>query len=138
MFVVTKELSIYQDFFDGIERLLKTTAPTQVSFNSTYSKSALKRTLKEYTSKDMRKNVEALYKRVEKHFSVSSDTPGSAPTTEEGTALQDVWTACQDELVGQTETFSRLISQCYEGSGAALEFTPAEIEQYFRQARRSK
>jgi hypothetical protein len=95
----------------------------------------------------MRRNIEALYKRVEKHFSLASEQPGgtsgsglasSVFTTEEGSALQDVWTACQDEMVRETEKYTGLIAQCYEGVGVTLEFTPSEVEQFFRVARRSK
>lgn len=87
----------------------------------------------------MRRNVDALYKRVDKHFSLASEQPGGGPAVaEEGSALQDVWTACQDEMVRDTEKYARLISQCYEGVGVALEFTPTDVEQYFRMAQRSK
>jgi len=96
----------------------------------------------------MRRNIDALYKRVEKHFSLASEQPGGASgsgltssavfTTEEGSALQDVWTACQDEMVRETEKYTRLIAQCYEGNGVTLEFTPSDVEQFFRVARRSK
>lgn len=128
-----------QEFFEGVERLLKTTAPSQVSSNSSFGKSALKRAVKDYSSKDMRRHVDILYKRVEKHFSLASEQPGGAVTvTEEGSALQDVWAACQDEMLKETDRFSKLIAQCYEGTGLTLEYTPAEVEQYFRAARRSK
>ena len=48
--------------------MLKTTAPTEVQNSSSYSKSALKKVVKEYNGKDIRKHVDALFKRVEKHF----------------------------------------------------------------------
>jgi len=74
--------------------LLKTTAPTEVQNNSTYSKSALKKVVKEYNAKDVRKNIDALFKRVEKHFEDEGGTsssnlgglqPGSAlPTSKLG------------------------------------------------------
>lgn len=87
----------------------------------------------------MRRHVEALYKRVDKHFSLASEPPGGGATVaEEGSALQDVWSACQDELLKETDNFSRLLTQCYEGIGVSLEYTPTEVEQYFRAARRSR
>lgn len=66
-----------QDYFEGVERLLKTTAPTEVQNNGSYSKSALKKVVKEYNAKDVRKHVDALFKRVEKHF---EDDGGSTPS----------------------------------------------------------
>jgi hypothetical protein len=74
--------------------LLKTTAPTEIQNNSAYSKSALKKVVKEYSAKDVRKHVDALFKRVEKHFEDEGGTsssnlgglqPGSAlPTSKPG------------------------------------------------------
>ena len=84
----------------------------------------------------MRKYVDALYKRVEKHFSLAAEQPGGV--AEEGSALQDVWVACQDELLKETENFQRLMAQCYESTGVTLEYTLPEVEQYFKAARRSR
>ena len=53
--------------------MLKTTAPSEISSNSSYSKSALKKVVKEYNAKDIRKYVDALFKRVEKHFGDADD-----------------------------------------------------------------
>ena len=57
--------------------MLKTTAPTEVQNNGTYSKSALKKVVKEYNAKDVRKHVDALFKRVEKHFEDEGGTSAS-------------------------------------------------------------
>lgn len=87
----------------------------------------------------MRRHIEVLYKRIEKHFSLATEQPGGGvAVAEEGSALQDVWSACQEEVLKETDYFSRLMAQCYEGTGVTLEYTPAEVEQYFRAARRSR
>lgn len=126
-----------QEFFEGVERLLKTTAPSQVSASSAFSKSALKRAVKDYSQKDLRRAVEALYKRVDKHFSLASEQ-GGVTISEEGTALVDVWKACESEMARETEMFGRLISQCYEGTGVQLEFTVADVEAFFRNTRKGR
>lgn len=128
-----------KDYFDGVERLLKTTAPSEVHNNSNYNKSALKRVLKEYTSKDMRRNIEALYKRVDKHFSMASDTTGGddgSNSVASGLVLAGVWKACEEGMVRDTEKFNRFIGQCYEGVG--LEYTIGEVESYFVQRGKGK
>jgi hypothetical protein len=112
---------------------LKTTAPSEVSGNSSYSTSALKKVVKEYTAKDVRKHVDALFKRVEKHFTeasekATSDGGGIAP----GTVMVGVWKACEAELLRITEVFSNRISQCYGQSGISLDYTAADVEAAFR------
>ncbi|EGN91691.1 hypothetical protein SERLA73DRAFT_67000 [Serpula lacrymans var. lacrymans S7.3] len=125
------------DYLDGLERLLLTTAPTEVSKNSSYSKSSLKKVIKEFDGKDVRKLVDILFKRVEKHFTEASEKA----TTEEssviapGTVLVGVWKACEEELQRITELFNKRIAQCYADSGLSLEYTAADVEAAFRRHR---
>ncbi len=129
-----------QEHFEGVERLLKTTAPTEVTSNSSYSRSALKKVVKEYTTKDVRKYIDALFKRVEKHFTEASEKAttedasaniGIAP----GTVMVGVWKACEEELLRITELFNKRISQCYKESNVSLEYSAADVEGAFRRHR---
>lgn len=125
-----------QDYFEGVERLLKTTAPTEIPNNSSYSKSALKKVIKEFTAKDLRKHVDALFKRVEKHFTEASEsTTGEVNGMAAGTVLVGVWKACEDELLRITELFGKRIAQCYQSSGVTLEYTAADVEAAFKRHR---
>ncbi|KAJ7783605.1 exocyst complex component Sec3-domain-containing protein [Mycena maculata] len=125
------------DYFEGVERLLKTTAPSEVSTNASYNKSALKKVVKEYNAKDLRKHVDALFKRVEKHFTEASEKT----TTEEsggiapGTVMVGVWKACEEELLRITELVTKRISQCYADSGVTLDYTASDVEATFRRQR---
>ena len=142
--------------------MLKTTAPTEVQNNSSYSKAALKKVTKEYGSRDVRKHVDALFKRVEKHFeddggaasNVGGVQPGSAlPTSRQvpnsafdpdvlsnggvgvgagGAVVAGVWKACEDELMKMTELFRERIAQCYANSGVWLEYGPADVRSAFK------
>jgi hypothetical protein len=132
--VLRRPFSKIIDYFEGLDRQLKTTAPTEISNNSNFSKSALKKVVKEYNSKDVRKHIEVLFKRVEKHF-----TEASEKTTNEdrgamvaGTVMNGVWKACEAELLRITEFFGKRISQCYPDTGLSLEYTSADIESGFR------
>ncbi|KAG5647578.1 hypothetical protein DXG03_008931 [Asterophora parasitica] len=125
------------DYFEGVERLLKTTAPTEVSNNSIYSKSALRKVVREYSSKDLRKHVDALFARVQKHF---ADASGKTTTEESGgivpgTVLVGIWKACEEELLRITDLFAKRISQCYSNTSILLEYTAADIEAAFRRHR---
>ncbi|KDQ63382.1 hypothetical protein JAAARDRAFT_53605 [Jaapia argillacea MUCL 33604] len=125
------------DYFEGVERLLKTTAPTEVSNNGSYNKSSLKKVTKEYNGKDIRKYVDALFGRVEKHFTEASEKATTEKTSgiTPGTVMVGVWKACEEELLRITDLFSKRISQCYAESGVSLEYTPADVEAAFRRHR---
>ncbi|KAF9652003.1 hypothetical protein BDM02DRAFT_3090034 [Thelephora ganbajun] len=150
------------DYFEGIERLLKTTAPTEVQNNSTYSKSALKKVVKEYNAKDIRKHIDALFKRIEKHFEDDGVTssnlgglqPGSALPTSKlgpnstlgpdgylngsasggagGVVVAGVWKACEEEVLRITELFQKRVGQCYANSGVSLEYGPGDVRDAFK------
>ena len=145
--------------------MLKTTAPTEVQNNGTYSKSALKKIVKEYTAKDVRKHIDVLFKRVEKHFeddggvtsNVGGIQPGSALPTSKlgpnstfgldaqannsvgggagGAVVAGVWKACEDELLRTTEMFQKRIGQCYASTGVSLEYGPADVRDAFKKHR---
>ena len=126
-----------QEFFEGLERLLKTTAPSEVQKNSNYSKSSLKKVLKEFDGKDVRKHIDVLFRRVEKHFTEAEEkatreeSSGIAP----GTVMVGVWKACEEELQRMTEGFNARISQCYADSGITMEYTSSDVESGFKRHR---
>lgn len=124
-----------QDYFEGIERLLKMTAPLDIPSNSSYSKSALRKVVKEYNSKDIRKQIDALFKRVEKHFTEASDAKATAEESSgipPGTVMVGVWKACEDEVLRITELFNKRIAQCYPDTGVTLEYTAGDVESAFK------
>ncbi|CCM03119.1 uncharacterized protein FIBRA_05240 [Fibroporia radiculosa] len=126
------------DYFEGVERLLKTTAPTEVSSNSSYSRSTLKKVVKEYNAKDVRKHIDSLFKRVEKHFTEASEkatTDDVSVGIASGTVLVGVWRACEEELLRITELFVKRINQCYKDMGVALEYSVADVEGSFKRHR---
>ncbi|KDQ19898.1 hypothetical protein BOTBODRAFT_27319 [Botryobasidium botryosum FD-172 SS1] len=124
------------DYFDGVERLLQAMTPADVANNSSYNKLALKRVVKEYNTKDLRRSIDVLYKRVEKHFSQVADGAGGGGPGEDplaaGSVIADVWKACEEELVRSTERFTRLIARCYPESGVSLEYTVGDVETCFK------
>ncbi|KAJ8083824.1 hypothetical protein AAF712_000742 [Marasmius tenuissimus] len=132
--VLRRPFSKIIDFFEGVERILKNSAPSEVSTNSSYNRSALKKVVKEYNAKDIRKQVDSLFKRVEKHFTEASEKA----TTEEsggiapGTVLVGVWKGCEEELLRITDLFNKRITQCYAEAGISLEYTTADVESAFR------
>ncbi|KIY70189.1 hypothetical protein CYLTODRAFT_371472 [Cylindrobasidium torrendii FP15055 ss-10] len=124
------------DYFEGVERMLKTTSPNEVATNSSYNRHQLKKVVREYNSKDIKKNVDALFKRVEKHFTEEKASDESRGIVA-GTVMVGVWKACEEELLRITELFAKRIVQCYPDSGVGLEYTPADVEAAFKRHRGS-
>ncbi|KAH7106760.1 exocyst complex component Sec3-domain-containing protein [Auriculariales sp. MPI-PUGE-AT-0066] len=119
------------DHFDGIERLLQTSGANAVAASANYNKSAAKRVLKDYNSKDMRKIIEALFKRVSKHFAENEDAAVFQP----GTVEMSVWKACEEDMTRNTQRFTKLVTQCYADTGLGIEFSLSDIEQAFKKHR---
>lgn len=99
-----------QDYFAGLEQLLRTTPPEEVALHSAYTKSALRKVTGELRVKDLRKAIDALYKRVDKHFGSDGAGPHAAEHVE---VLKTVWKACEDETVRLVTAWKGLISKCY-------------------------
>lgn len=58
----------YAEYFDGLANLLKTTAPEEVAFTSTYSKATVKKVIQSAPLKELKKSIDLLQQRVIKHF----------------------------------------------------------------------
>lgn len=69
------------DFFDGVDRLLQSTPANEVSLHHSYNRSALKKILKDHGAKDMRKAVETMSRRVDKHFADDEEPNTSTANT---------------------------------------------------------
>lgn len=124
-----------QDFFDGVERLLKTTPAAEVSLHNSYSRSALKKVLKDNGAKDMRKAIETMSKRVDKHF--GDDDASAAGAADAGTQalIQTVWKDVTLGLRRETERAREMIGKSYGDSGLGLEFGPADVEAACKRAK---
>ncbi|KAG8738462.1 hypothetical protein FRC10_006808 [Ceratobasidium sp. 414] len=137
-FVLRRPMAKIIDYFDAVERLLQTTAPSEVHNNNSFNRSALKKVVKEYDQKDMRRNIDGLYKRVEKHFADVDETSTGPAQNQSGAAgpvLVGVWNACEEELTRLTDKWVKLIGQCYGDSGVALEYTTGDVRVAFRRHR---
>lgn len=106
--VLRRPLARFIDYFQGLEELLRTTEPSQVSQHNQYTKSSLKRMISSLDKKDLKKSIESLSKRVDKHF-----TDLVNPSAENSVVMETVWNACQKELIRMIEDWQSLIEKCY-------------------------
>jgi hypothetical protein len=113
--VIRKPMGKLLDFFEGVEGLLKTGPADEVSYHVQFSKGALKEVIKKYPGKELKKGLELLYKRVDKHF------------TEEEGLLQVVWRGIQEECCRQLRKYEELMTKCYPEISIRLDFTMVYI-----------
>ncbi|KAJ3040279.1 hypothetical protein HK097_002606 [Rhizophlyctis rosea] len=125
--VIRKPLGKLYDFFEGVDALIKAgqSAPEEVAYNISFNKSAAKDVVKKYPGKEIKKGLESLYKRVDKHF-----------PDEEG-LLQVVWRGIQEEFMKRTQRYEDILKQCYRESGIRLDFSMEELLGYFSELARA-
>lgn len=112
--------------------------------HSNYNRSALKKVIKEQTAKDMRKAVEAMARRVDKHFSDDDSTPGVPVPThhhhQNDKATQDlinyVWRELTSTLTGEINRANEYLSKSYGDSGLSFDFSSRDVEQACQRAKR--
>ncbi|KAL1407120.1 hypothetical protein Q8F55_006534 [Vanrija albida] len=135
------------DFFDTVERLLKTTPANEVSVHDGCSKSNLKKVLKETTAKDMRKAVETMARRVDKHFNEEETATGvgavvsgggsSVTPSDPATAalIAAVWRELSAGLRREVERATTIMGKSYADSGLSLEYTAQDVDTACRRAK---
>ncbi|KAF8167736.1 exocyst complex component, sec3 subunit [Crassisporium funariophilum] len=125
------------DFFEALDRATKDSSSSDITSNSNFNKAALRKVAKEYNSKDVRKHIEILAKRVEKHFTEASEktTTEDVSSIAPGRVLVGVWKACEEELVRLTESYLSQIALWYASSGVSLEYSVSDVETAFRRQR---
>ncbi|ROI33798.1 Exocyst complex component 1 [Anabarilius grahami] len=107
-------------FFEGVEaRVAQGVREEEVSYQLAFNKQELRKVIKEYPGKEVKKGLDNLYKKVDKHL------------CEEENLLQVVWHSMQDEFIRQYKHFEGLINRCYPGSGITMEFTIKDMLEYF-------
>ncbi|XP_018431417.1 PREDICTED: exocyst complex component 1 isoform X2 [Nanorana parkeri] len=107
-------------FFEGVKaRVAQGIGYEEVSYQLAFSKQELRKVIKDYPGKEVKKGLDNLYKKMDKHL------------CEEENLLQVVWHTMQDEFIRQYKHFEGLIEKCYTGAGITMEFTIQDILEYF-------
>lgn len=113
-------------FFEGVQaKVASGVKASEVSYQLAFNKQELRKVINQYPGSTVKRGLEALYKKVEKHLS------------EEENLLQVVWRAMQEEFIRQYKNLEDLIQQCYPGSMITLEFTINDILTFFSDIARS-
>lgn len=114
-------------FFEGVQEALTAGIRSEViQYQFAFSKHELKKVIREYPGREVKRGLESLCKKVEKHLS------------KEGNLFQVVWRSIQAQFLEQCQVFNVLINECYPDSGLALEFTIEDLISYFTDIARSR
>lgn len=115
-------------FFEGVQsKVAQGVKEEEVGYQLAFSKQELRKVIREYPGKEVKRGLEALYRKVEKHLSDESSS----------SLLQVVWHSMQDEFIRQYKSLEALVQRCYPGSMITLEFTIDDILAFFSDIARS-
>uniref|UniRef100_A0A915L6I7 Exocyst complex component Sec3 C-terminal domain-containing protein n=1 Tax=Romanomermis culicivorax TaxID=13658 RepID=A0A915L6I7_ROMCU len=109
-----------QTFFDHIDACISQgMQPETIAYQQNFSKLELKKAISAHPGKEVKKGLEQLYKKVEKHL------------CEEENLLQVVWRNMSEEFIQQYKNYQDLIGKCYYGAEIQMEFGINDILAYF-------
>uniref|UniRef100_A0A1A9VYT4 Exocyst complex component Sec3 PIP2-binding N-terminal domain-containing protein n=1 Tax=Glossina austeni TaxID=7395 RepID=A0A1A9VYT4_GLOAU len=113
-------------FFEGVQqKIAQGVKETEISYQMAFSKQELRKVISQYPAREVKKGLENLYKKVEKHL------------CEEENLLQVVWHAMQEEFIEQYKFLEERIQKCYAGAMISLEFNIQDILHFFSDIARS-
>lgn len=107
-------------FFEGVAaKVASGVRESEIGYQLAFSKQELRKVIKDYPGREVKKGLEHLYKKVDKHL------------CEEGNLLQVVWRAMQEEFIRQYKAIEELTQRCYPDAQISLDFTINDILAYF-------
>ena len=121
-----------QDFTESLDHLLSllsdTASPSSLSNRTSTSKTVFKKLIASHDSKELRRGIEALRKRVEKHFGEADEAVISRGL------VSKVWKACEERYIAIAKRVDEIGRDVYDGEGMPW-VEEKEIERWFRSGR---
>ena len=110
--IIRRPLGKLLDFLESTESLIKSTPqPSSIATRASHSRSVFKKILSSYDAKEIRRGVETLKKRVEKHFGEGDDSPGLSREL-----VCKVLRECEARYNDVTSRVESVAKDVYEGS----------------------
>ena len=111
--VCHRPLGKLYDFLESTETLLLAHPenPKAIAARPSHSRAVFKKVLSSYDAKELRKGIETLKKRVDKHFGDSDDTPGRSKEL-----VAKVHKACEVVYLDVCDRAEKIIQDVYEGT----------------------
>lgn len=117
-----------------METFVQSNPSEDVTARISFSKSAFKKVLSHYDSKELRKGIDLLHRRIDKHFGQVQDD-GDSLYGSRGPAIakelvQEVWRECQKEYVEIVNMCKRIVTTYY-AEGVQIEFALNDVNEAF-------
>ncbi|OJD17141.1 hypothetical protein AJ78_02735 [Emergomyces pasteurianus Ep9510] len=124
--VIRRPLGKLLDFIESTESLLQTaTTPTDIALRTSHSRIHAKKLLTSYDVKELRRGIDALKKRIEKHFG-DADDPGVSRSL-----VVKVLAECETRYSDLHDRMKHIIDLVYEGQ-MELEWRKEEAAAMFK------
>ena len=126
--VIRRPLGKLLDFLESTESLMRNNpnSTTPISTRASHSRSTFKKILAGYDTKEIKRGIETLRKRVEKHFGEGDDTPGLSREL-----ISKVCKECEGKYLDVLDRVGKVVQDVYEGS-LEVEWRREDIVAAFR------
>lgn len=116
-----------QEFIESTETLLASRggSPQTIAQRSSHSRSVFKKLVNSHDAKEIRKGIEALKKRVDKHFGDADD-----PSISRDLVFK-VLKECERKYIGVSERVQRINQDVYQGE-VEVDWGTQEVQGAFR------
>lgn len=110
--IIRRPLGKLLDYLESTETLIKNSLhPSSIATRASHSRSVFKKVLSSYDAKEIRKGVDTLKRRVEKHFGEGDDSPGLSSKL-----ISKVLKECQNRYENISARVDRISREVYDGS----------------------
>jgi len=125
--IIRRPLGKLLDFLDSVENLIgRGVAPASIpSSHLNHSRSVYKKILNSYDAKEIKRGIDTLRKRIDKHFGEADDAAISAEL------IKRITSECERKYNDVHERATRAAGEIYEGS-LQVEFTKQDVGHAFR------
>ena len=125
--VIRRPLGKLLDFIESTESLIASSpeGPTSIATRASHSRFTYKKLLSTFDAKEIRRGVETLKKRVDKHFG-DADDPGLSRNL-----VAKVLRECEERYLSVHDRMNRIITDVYEG-GLEIEFKKDDVTSAFK------
>ena len=126
--VIRRPLGKLLDFLESTESLIRNnpSSPTSVATRASHSRSTFKKILSGYDAKEIKRGIETLKKRVDKHFGDGDDTAGLSREL-----VTKVFRECEGRYLQIGERVNKVVKDVYEGS-LEVEWRREDVVSAFR------
>lgn len=126
--VIRRPLGKLLDILESTESLMRNNpgSAASIAIRASHSRSTFKKIVSSYDGKEIRRGIDTLKRRVDKHFGEGDDTPGLS-----GELVLKVLRECESKYLEVSERVNKIVRDVYEGS-LEVEFRKEDVVAAFR------